>query len=336
MSWEITYRKLYTCGISHAFYTENVSDDLGFSLMQNTSRVLSAHGIVFKPSRLGFDLVYKTDDGGYDPCKIIDENIVLHFSIEASNVELFNITEFPAKADDSDIYLVEDLYSESNLDLSIIGTRQLVFTESYTYTSELVTFRVLDAMGHKVFEETKAGVQDDVVLTDYHFAFSVNLGSGLKIGKYQLKTLIDGIEKDNEDVFIFNRLEYPDLIGVFALELDASIVYDSNLPYASVIELVPSSAVWVYNVFLTRNYTNGVFALNNSGGPSPTFSETTSLPDYLEGETVIFESSVPITKLEAPIKDFNLVVTSDDQNITLSGLPNPSPYKANSTIYLKI
>ena len=51
---------------------------------------------------------------------------------------------------------------------------------------------------------------------------------------------------------------------------------------------------------------------------------------------LIFESSDVITKAEKPYTNFNLEVTTDEHEIVLTGLPNPSHHNANSIIYLKL
>jgi hypothetical protein len=163
----------------------------------------------------------------------------------------------------------------------------------------------------------------------------VNLGNNFKQGMHTLQIFQNGILKDSKEVYIFNRFQYPDLIGVVELELNEEIEYTS-IPYLSAVQLVASSAIWRYEVEITRNLGVGTVEIIDTESGPISFTEITGTTDYLKGETLIFESSDAITKSEKPYTNFNLEVTTDDHEIVLTGLPNPSHHNANSIIYLKL
>ncbi|MDG1331968.1 MAG: hypothetical protein P8P74_06540 [Crocinitomicaceae bacterium] len=332
---ERIYSKLYQCTVEHTFYTDGVSADLNFMPIGKTSKFLRAHALTFFENQNGFELLHRTDSGGLNPFTEITESNKLFIGLGVDNVELFNFTNFPSKTASSDIYLLSDIYSTGVLNPTTIARRQPSFTEEYSYNNSTATLRVEDAAGNAVFKTTLHGLQDEVDLTLYHYSFSVDLGSSLDIGQYKLKTFLNGVLEDELDVFIYNQFEWPGLIGIFELELDENIVYDTSLPYEAAVSLQASSSVWTYQVEMSRNYTNGILNIVNTDGTF-TFNETTAPTDYLSGEIAIFESSIAVTKTEASSKAMNLVITSDDQDLTITGLPNPSPYIANSTVYLKI
>jgi hypothetical protein len=332
---ERAYNSLYQCNVEHAFYTEGVSDDLNFMPIGNTSKFLRAHGLIFRKNKFGFELVYRADSGGVNPFVEITESNKLFIGFGLDNPDLLHITNLPSKTSSSDIYFIDDIYTTGVLNLSTIAVRQPSFTETYSYNNSSAKFKVEDANGNVVFETKQNGLQDEADLTLYHYSFSAELGNSLEIGQYKLKTFLNGILEDELDVFIFNQFQWPGLIGIYELELDENIVYDASLPYEATISLVASTSVWTYTVEMTRDYTNGTLNIVNTDGGF-TFNETVAPADYLSGEIAVFESSIAITKAQATNGALNLVATSDDQDLTITGLPNPSPYIANSTVYLKI
>ena len=82
-----------------------------------------------------------------------------------------------------------------------------------------------------------------------------------------MQILQNGLLKESQEVYIFNRFQYPDLIGVVELELNEEIEYTS-IPYTTALQLVASSAIWRYEVEITRNLGTGtVEIIDTESGP---------------------------------------------------------------------
>lgn len=331
---ERKYNRLYQLTVAHSFYSDSESADFSFSPMGNAPEFFRSHRILFKDTQTGFDLVYQTDDGGTDPFNEIAESNKLLIGVAVENENVLNFTNFPVKSDSSDLYFAAGKYSTAALSFAAKKTRQLAFQETYLYANNQAKLVVEDASGRIVFSKTLDGLKDDDDPTKFHYRFSVQLANDA-LGEHTIKTYLDGILEDETEVFVYDRYQWSNIIGVIELELDENIVYDNNLPYQASLNLAASSIVWTYSIELTRDYTNGNFGVTDTGGGF-VFNEINVPADYKKGKTVTFESTTAIVKREQPRKDFDLVVTSDDQDLTLSGLPNPSPYISNSTIYLKI
>lgn len=329
------YHKLYNLRVEHGFYSDLESSDLAFAPIADTLNILRTHGIIFKENGKGFDLVYKALNLAGDPIIPIDDKRVLRFGMSLRNSNALYFTNFPAKSADTDIYYAYSDYSQANLILECVSTRQPAFTENYTFDFPKATFRILDEDGFKRYETILEVEESEEVSDDFVFSFSVNLGSNFKQGLHTLQILQNGILKESQEVYIFNRFQYPDLIGVVELELNEEIEYTS-LPYTAAVQLVASSSVWRYEVEITRNLGDGSIEIIDTENGPISFNEITGITDYLKGETLIFESTDAITKSEKPYTNFNLEVTTDDHEIVLTGLPNPSHHNAKSIIYLKL
>ncbi len=336
MSFEIVYKRLYSLGVANDFFKDEECNDFRFVPLRGTRETLRSLGIIFKENKKGFDLIYRTDGSGFSPYFAIEGTRVINFGIQLVNDEALSYTDLPEKQNASQIYFLEGAYDDASPTVDLIDTRPMIFTESKLFPSKEATFRIEDVNANQLLEWTQEGLQDDDNPTHYHHTFSADLGAYERLKRVTLKTLINGSLEESTDVLIYNAMIEPAIIGIFSLTLDKDIVYDSSLPYSSEVELAASSSIWKYSIELTRDFTNGNFAVNNTGGGGLTFSEIAPPADYLKGRTVVFQSSDPIAKSELANKDFDLVVTSDDIDLTISPLPNPSPYSTNSTIYLKI
>ncbi len=331
------YAKLYQFNFNHTFYTDSGTRDFLIYPISGTSKIARSNGMIIKPELTGFDLIYqKKSDVSNDPYETIDENFVLTFGIGLQHKEVLNVTDLPVKNDSTDIYICSELYAESELSLGVIATRQPNFTESYTYTSSKVTLKIEDNQGDTVYEQDQTGFEDPDDSSKFNFSFSVNLSIGINQGRYKLKTFIDEILQDELDVYIFNRFDFPELIGVFELEIDNNIDY-TKLVYEAIMGFTASTTVWTYKIKLIRDFSGGSITIENTDVGDPlTFSETSVLVDYSPGETVVFKSDSSITKTEAPLTNFKLVVDSTSIDFTIDKLPNPTHNNTNSIVYLKI
>lgn len=331
-----TFNKLYNLCVAHSFYTKNESEDFTFTPIGKSKKIMSTNGILFRGNSKGFDLLYQTIDEIKNPFIKIEKNESLKFEITLSNEKALYLTQLPDKFRASDIYYASDDYDNDTLALTVLPTRQPSFTESYRYVFETLTFRVVDSSGDICFETIEHGLEDEESLGDFDFSISVNLSADCELGKYKIQTINNGLLQDELEVYIINRLQYPNLIGVFELGLNSGIDY-SSIPFEAKFDFESLATVWYYHIELTRDFKNGDFAITNGDIESViTFSETTSLDDYLIGETVIFKSSDVMLKNELPNINLSLKVTSDEIDLTLSGLPNPPHYNSQSIIYLKI
>lgn len=330
------FNKLYQLSVLHTFYTNEESEDFSIVPIGTTGKVLRGLGMVCRTDTKGFELIYRAENEDGDPAVTIDEDHVVAFGIELKNERAHYFTEFPEKDNNSDIYYCNGAYDDSSLSLSAQAIRQPSFTEEYTYAFERVTFKVLDADGNKYFESTQTGTENDSDPTLYDFSFSVNFGTNFKMGMFTLQTFNNGILQDEDEVYIFDRFTYPNLIGIFELELNSAIDY-TTVPYTATLDLSPSSATWTYEVEFTRDFTNAILSITNAdGGSTVDFGLPTAATDYSSGDTISFESSEAIPKSELPNTNFSLEVTSDDIDLTLTGLPNPPHHNSNSIVYLKI
>ncbi|NOQ72206.1 MAG: hypothetical protein GQ574_09410 [Crocinitomix sp.] len=328
------YKRLYQFDFNHTFYTDRETSDFSMTAFSETVAQLRTNGLLLKTRDTGFDLVYqKLTDVGNLPLIAITSSEKLMFKIEVSNPDILNVTDLGTKTNATDIYNCQGKFSDP-LALSTIATRQPNFTEEYTYTFDKITFKIEDVDGDIIYEEVQTGTQDPDVPTNYNFSFSVNLSSGFKQDYYTLKTYRNGVQEDALDVYLFNRLSYPNLVGIFELELDATLDY-SLVPYQAVLTLNALATKWAYQIELTRDFTGGIMnVVDNSS--TVVFTEDLPTPVYGIGETVGFTSTTEITKTEKAIADFKLVVTSPGLDVTLEKLPNPTHNNLNSIVYLKI
>ena len=333
---ERIYAKLYQLQVSHLFYADKKSTDFSFYPIGNATKNMRNSGLMYRAYKDGFELVYRTLSGSNNPFIPNDSVQILTFGVAVENVNALSFTAFPDKSNNSDIYYANGTYSDGTINFSALASRQTGFTENFTYDFEKITFRIIDKDSNKIYEEIQTGLPNTADETLFDFSFSVNFGDAIKMGVYKIQTFKNGILQDENEVYIFNRFKSPNLIGIFELELNNLINYET-LPYSSKFEFEPVSSLWKYQIELTRDFKSGDFSIANADEDSTiTFSETTSLDDYLKGEVVIFEASDVMTKSDIPNSNFSLVVTSDDDDITLNGLPNPSNHNSNSIVYLKI
>ncbi|MFT5822986.1 MAG: hypothetical protein ACI8ZM_004243 [Crocinitomix sp.] len=328
------YNKLYQFDFNHTFYANRETSDFSITPIGKTNAQLRSNGLLLKTRDTGFDLVYqKLAEVGNLPLIAITGSEKLMFKIEVSNPAILNVTDLGTKTNATDIYNCQGKFSDP-LALSIIASRQPNFTEEYTYTFDKITFKIEDVDGHVLYEEIQTGTEDPDALGNYNFSFSVNLSSGFVQDYYTLKTYRNGVQEDALDVYLFNRLLYPQLIGIFELELDASLDY-TLVPYTAVLTVSALAAIWAYQIELTRDFTGGTMNVVD-GSSTVVFTEDMPTPAYGIGETVGFTSTTAITKTENPITDFKLVVTSIGLDVTLEKLPNPTHNNLNSIVYLKI
>ncbi len=328
------YKKLYQFDFNHTFYTNRETSDFRITPFSDTVAQIRSNGLLLKTRDTGFDLVYqKLSEIGNAPLVEITAVEKLMFKIEVNNPSILNVTDLGAKLNTTDIYNCQAKYSDA-LTLGTIATRQPNFTEEYTYPFDKITFKIEDVEGNIVYEETQTGTVDPDVPTDYNFSFSINLSGSLVQDYYTLKTYQSGVQKSTLDVYIFNRLSYPNLIGIFELELDSSINY-ALVPYAAILTLNALATKWAYQIELTRDFTGGSMNVVDGTG-TVIFTEDMPTPVYGIGATVGFTSTTSITKTEKPIADFKLVVTSPGLDVTLEKLPNPTHNNLNSIVYLKI
>lgn len=329
------YNKLYRFDFNHTFYTNRETSDFSITPMGETNAQLRSNGLLLKTRETGFDLVYqKLAAIGALPLITITSSEKLMFKIEVSNPSILNVTDLGIKTNATDIYNCQGKYSDP-LSFGTIATRQPNFTEEYTYTFDTITFKIEDVDGDVTYEEEQVGTEDPNVPTNFNFSFSVNLGNTFTQGYYTLKTYRNGVQEDTLDVYFLNRLAYPQLIGIFELELDASLNY-GLVPYEALLTVNALATKWAYQIELTRDFTGGTLNVVDSSS-TVVFTEDLPTPAvYTIGETVGFTSTTAITKTEKPITDFKLVVTSPGLDVTLEKLPNPTHNNLNSIVYLKI
>lgn len=321
----------------HEYYSDKETFDFEVYPLDNAKNTARTSGILLKTTSKGFSLIYQQKgESDTDPYIELDETLILPLGIRLLNVEILQLTDLPTKSDSTDLFVLSGNQNDSELTLEALPTRPYSFVEKYVYTANSATFKLEDSSGNTILKSTQQGIKDPDTPTNFHYHFSVDLKSDLPIGKYVLKTLINGVVEDATEVIIFNRYQYSNLWALFLLSIDGDVDYE-ELPNESNLTFSSTAAKWVYNVMLGRDFSGGTISIKNTKLGDPVlFAETSVLDDYIKGETVVFESNQAITKSDTPLTNFQLVAESDETELTINKLPNPAHNQVNSIVYLKI
>jgi hypothetical protein len=334
------YKELYRFRLRHEFYSDGLTTDFRLVPFGRTKNWLSVHEIVLKNLPDGFDLVYRTtDDVSTNPFVELDGTYPLVFGVFVKNDEILNLTNLPAKSDNSDLYICSTTCSTESLSWSTIATRSTQFTEKYSYNTNQISFKMEDKDGNVVYEETQFGAQDPDDVNLFHFSFSVSLRSDFNAGRYDLKTYRSGLLEDHLEVFLINQFFDPNLMGIIELEMSDEIDFTGALPHVGTLNFTALASEWVYYIQLGRDFLGGTFSIIDTTDPEadpPPFSEISELDDYKKGETVIFKSGASFKRTEAPRTTYKLLIEDSTPEFSLDKLPNPGRNNLNAIIHLKI
>lgn len=337
------YNILFGFEVLHNFYDSGFSNDIAIQPTTATAQKIAGVRHLLKRKNNQPILLFEATDNQRTPLIPFTGDTRLVFTGQLTNSYFSNFTNLPAKHGHQ-VYVFDNL-NGTILQQTPATIKPQVFAFEFTTTRVNATLEITDRQGNTVLNEA---------LHNSEKKFSKNLKLYGTEGLHRFTvTTTQGIEVD-EQIYISNELTQNKPWCVIEIFQQGGTQFNYSTETIYQLQFVASQKPWQYILYLSKDYLNASFNLEdkeNYGTPHShpytkiDFVETSGNQTYEKGQMVSFTSGTLngnnvnpqlIPFYEKAKKQLQLTINKNGTETILSPLPIPSALSPNQEVYITI